>query len=128
MKQTADDITFLVIVGIAVMLLLIVSVLLAVIFNQRKKSQHRIAMTHLREAQQNQLIEAAVRSEETERHRIAEVLHDEVGAILSSSKLHLQGIRSASLNNREQLLYEKTEQLLNEGIQKVRSISHNLHS
>src|SRR5688572_5268326 len=128
MKQTADDITFLVIVGIAVMLLLIVSVLLAVIFNQRKKSQHRIAMTHLREQQQNQLIEAAVRSEESERHRIAETLHDEVGAILSSAKLHLLGIKSEGLDERDQKLHEKGRELLNDVIQKVRGISHNLHS
>src|SRR5688572_5134914 len=128
MKQTADDITFLVIVGIAVMLLLIVSVLLAVIFNQRKKSQHRIAMTHLREQQQNQLIEAAVRSEEQERHRIAETLHDEVGAILSSSKLHLLAIKAEHLDERERKLHEKGNELLDEAIKKVRGISHNLHS
>src|SRR5688572_28637384 len=127
MLLAINDIT-LVIIGIVVMVLLFCSVLVAFALNQRKKLQYQQTVQHLREAQQNQLIEAAVRSEETERHRIAEVLHDEVGAILSSSKLHLQGIRSASLNNREQLLYEKTEQLLNEGIQKVRSISHNLHS
>lgn len=128
MKQTTEDLTFLVIVGIAVMLLLIVSVLLAVIFNQRKKHQHRVAMNSLREQQQNQLIEAAVRSEETERHRIAETLHDEVGAILSSAKLHLLGIKPEGLDERDKGLHEKGKDLLNEVIQKVRGISHNLHS
>ena len=58
-----NDLTFLVIVGIGVMLLMVVSVLLAVIFSQRKKNQHRADMEKLREQQQNQLIEAAVRSE-----------------------------------------------------------------
>jgi signal transduction histidine kinase len=85
-------------------------------------------MQTLRESQQNQLIEAAVRSEEIERHRIAEQLHDEVGAILSSSKLHLQGIDHKSLSHHDKELYEKGKDLLNEGIQKVRGISHNLHS
>lgn len=122
------DLTFLVIMGIAVMLLMIVSILLAVIFNQRKKSQHRTAMEKLREQQQNQLIEAAVRSEETERHRIAETLHDEVGAILSSAKLHLLGIKSEVLDEKDKRLHEKGRELLNEVIQKVRGISHNLHS
>ncbi|MBL7725166.1 MAG: hypothetical protein JNK27_13520 [Chitinophagaceae bacterium] len=122
------DLTFLVIMGIAVMLLMIVSILLAVIFNQRKKSQHRTAMEKLREQQQNQLIEAAVRSEETERHRIAETLHDEVGAILSSAKLHLLGIKSEVLDEKDKKLHEKGRELLNEVIQKVRGISHNLHS
>lgn len=122
------NVTYLVIVGIAVMLLMVVSILLAVIYNQRKKDQHRRAVEQLREQQQNQLIEAAVRSEELERHRIAETLHDEVGAILSSAKLHLLGIKSAVLDEKDQKLHEKGRELLNEVIQKVRGISHNLHS
>lgn len=116
------------ILGIAVMLLMVVSILLAVIFNQRKKDQHRMDLQKLREQQQNQLIEAAVRSEELERHRIAETLHDEVGAILSSAKLHLLGIKSELLDEKDQKLHEKGRELLNEVIQKVRGISHNLHS
>src|SRR5215207_10856544 len=114
------DLTFLVILGIAVMLLMVVSILLAVVFNQRKKNQHRVAIDKLREQQQNQLIEAAVRSEETERHRIAETLHDEVGAILSSAKLHLLGIKAQQLDERDQRLHEKGRELLNDVIQKVR--------
>lgn len=123
-----NDVTYLVIVGIGVMLLMVVSVLLAVILSQRKKNQHRHAMEKLREQQQNQLIEAAVRSEETERHRIAETLHDEVGAILSSAKLHLLGIKENSLDEKDSKLYGKGKELLNDVIQKVRGISHNLHS
>lgn len=128
MNDNTDDIRFYVIIGIAVMLLLVVSVLLAVIFSQRKKNQHRNALEKLREQQQNQLIEAAVRSEETERHRIAETLHDEVGAILSSAKLHLLGIKTVSLDERDKGLHDKGSELLNDVIQKVRGISHNLHS
>ncbi|HYC39001.1 MAG TPA: ATP-binding protein [Chitinophagaceae bacterium] len=123
-----NDITYIVIVGIAAMLLLMVSVLVVVIYNQRRQAQHRDAMEKLREQQQNQLIEAAVRSEEIERHRIAETLHDEVGAILSSAKLHLLGIKEESLDEKDRKLYEKGRELLNEVIQKVRGISHNLHS
>lgn len=85
-------------------------------------------MEKLREEQQNQLLEAAIRSEEIERHRIAETLHDEVGAILSSAKLHLFGIKAHALDNRDLKLHEKGKELLDDAIQKVRRISHNLHS
>ncbi len=128
METTGTDIRYLVIVGIAVMLLLFASFLLTLIFTQRKKLKYQQDMQQLREQQQNQLIEAAVRSEELERHRIAEILHDEVGAILSSAKLHLLGIKSGVLDERDQLLHEKGRELLNDVIQKVRGISHNLHS
>jgi signal transduction histidine kinase len=128
MNQNANDIKSLIIIGIVVMLSLVVSVLLAVLYNQRKKNQHRNTLEKLREQQQNQLIEAAVRSEEIERHRIAETLHDEVGAILSSAKLHLLGIKSETLDEKDKALYEKGRGLLNEVIHQVRGISHNLHS
>lgn len=117
-----------VVIGITVMVLLFGSFFRAFVITQRKKLQHQQDMQQLRETQHNQLIEAAVRSEETERHRIAEALHDEVGAILSSSKLHLQGIQSTHLDERDKQLYEKGKELLDEGIKKVRGISHNLHS
>lgn len=123
-----SDIKYLVIIGIAAMLLLFASFLLALIFSQRKKLKYQQNMQKLREEQQNQLIEAAVKSEETERHRIAETLHDEVGAILSSAKLHLLGIKANTLDEKDQQLHEKGRTLMNEVIQKVRGISHNLHS
>lgn len=128
MPPNSENIKYLVIIGISVMLLLFTSFLVAVILNQRKKLKYQKDMEKLREQQQNQLIEAAVRSEELERHRIAETLHDEVGAILSSAKLHLLGIKSEVLDERDQKLHEKGRELLNEVIQKVRGISHNLHS
>jgi two-component system, NarL family, sensor kinase len=128
MGSGGTDIRYLVIIGIAVMLLLFTSFLVALIISQRKKLKYQNNLQKLREQQQNQLIEAAVRSEELERHRIAETLHDEVGAILSSAKLHLLGIKSELLDEKDQRLHEKGRELLNDVIQKVRGISHNLHS
>ncbi|MDO9374384.1 MAG: ATP-binding protein [Ferruginibacter sp.] len=116
------------VLGMAVVVLLLGSFFYAFIISQRKKLKYQQDMQQLRETQQNQLIEAAVRSEEIERHRIAEILHDEVGAILSSSKLHIQGIKLATLDTRDQGLFAKGKELLDDGIQKVRGISHNLHS
>lgn len=127
MYLTETNILFKVLIGISAMLLLFGSFLFVLINNERKKLQHQKDIQALREQQQNQLIEAAIRSEELERHRIAEQLHDEVGAILSSSKLHLQGIK-ADMNGRDRQLFEKSSELLDEGIKKVRNISHNLHS
>ena len=119
---------YLVIVGITVMLLLIISFLLSFNLSQRKKYQYRQQVQQLHEEQQNQLIEAAVRSEESERHRISEELHDEVGALLSATKLFLGNILPASLNETDRVVYFKTLSLIDESINKVRSISHNMHS
>lgn len=115
-------------IGIGVMLLLIISFLIAVVLSQKRKWKFQHDVQQLREQQQNHLIQAAVRSEESERHRIAEQLHDEVGAILSSTRLHFSNINSDQLDARGKALHEKSKELLDESIQKVRSISHNLHS
>lgn len=128
MPQPSPDINLLVIIGIAIMLFLAISFLLIFSISQRKKMKYHSEMQELRERQKNQLIEAAVKSEEGERHRIAETLHDEVGAILSSVRLHFSNINSAQLDTRGGQLHEKSKELLDETIQKVRTISHNLHS
>lgn len=114
--------------GLAFMLLIVISFLVITFLNQRRKWILQQEMGRLKEHQQNQLIEAAVRSEESERHRIAETLHDEVGAILSSVRLHFSNINAAQLDGQGKALHEKSKILLDDGIQKVRTISHNLHS
>jgi len=119
--------SILVSVGIVVMLILIVSFLVAFNTSQRKKFQYNQNLLHLKEAQQNELIKAAVRSEETERHRISEELHDEVGALLSATKLYLSNLHDKS-GHEDREIYKKSLELLDESIHKVRSISHNLHS
>jgi len=122
------EVQILVLICVAAMLLLFVSFLLSFIFSQRKKLRYQLDVQLLRESQQNQLIEAAIKSEEEVRHSISEALHDEVGAILSSSKLHLQGIKDGCLDDHDKELYDKGKELLDDGIKKVRDISHNLHS
>src|SRR3989442_4322815 len=128
MNQGSNDIRFLLVVGIAAMLMLFISLLLIFIFTQRKKLQYQNQLQALHDIQKNQLIEAAVRSEEIERHRIAEELHDEVGAILASSSLHFYSIKIEDCDEASQRLYQKGKVLLDEGIHKVRGISHSLHS
>lgn len=122
------DITFMITMGIAGMLLLAVGFLLLMMINQRKKWFLQKEMSVLKEHQQNQLIEAAVRSEEGERHRIAEMLHDEVGALLSSSRIFLVEMNTQNLSETDRQDHGKVKEMIDESIQKVRSISHNLHS
>jgi signal transduction histidine kinase len=128
MNQGASNISLYIIITIVVMLLLILSMLLLFMLSQRKKTRYLMDMQVMRSAQQNMLIEAAVRSEELERHRIAEALHDEVGALLSSTKLHFNAINKLSLDEEDQAIHQRANILLDDGIGKVRGIAHNLHS
>jgi signal transduction histidine kinase len=128
MNHASNDIRLLLVVGVVAMLLLFISVLLIFIFSQRKKLQYGHSLNAMQQQQQYQLVEAAVRSEEGERVRIAEQLHDEVGALLSSAKLHFRMVDLENSNGQSRALFEKGNELLNEAIDKVRGISHALHS
>jgi two-component system NarL family sensor kinase len=128
MNSGGNDISFLVTISIAIMLLVVAGFLLVVMMNQRQKWLLQKEMSGLKEHQQNQLIEAAVRSEEGERHRIAEMLHDEVGALLSSSRIFLVEMNTESLSKDDKQDHAKVKEMIDESIQKVRTISHNLHS
>lgn len=75
------------------------------------------AIIHLvsRQKKKTQLLEARLHGEEKERTRTARELHDGIGGILSSAKMHLHSGE-----------HERTGSLIEEAIREVRSISHNL--
>src|SRR4030095_10570093 len=128
MNQLNQEVNTLVIVGIATMLFLVISLLLLFTINQRKKIKYQLDMQQLREKQHNQLMEAAIRSEEGERHRIAELLHDEVGALLSSSRIFLVEMNTQNFSQTDKDDHSKVKSMIDQSIQTVRGISHNLHS
>lgn len=80
------------------------------------------------QVQEQKKIEAVIESQEKERKRIAEELHDSVGQMLALIKLNLSGMESSEeLPNPEiNQLIIKTSQLLDESIDEVRTISHSL--
>ncbi|OJW13567.1 ATP-binding protein [Mucilaginibacter sp. 44-25] len=126
--ETNDSLTVILISGVAAMLLLFISLLLIFIFTQRKKLQFQRAMQDLQQNQQSQLLEAAVQSEETERLRIAEILHDDIGVVLSAAKLYFSSVDTHAWPQEEQKAHKKGNHLLDEAVQKIRGVSHNLHS
>lgn len=102
-------------IGIIVMTLLSTAIVVFVIIYQR-----RIYL--INSIKEKELTEAAIRAEEEERMRIAAELHDDVGATLSSVKFYLQmGEKEATPD-----VFLQSQQLIDESISKVRSLSHRL--
>jgi signal transduction histidine kinase len=71
-------------------------------------------------------INAMVDGQEKERTRIAEDLHDNLGSVLATLKLHFENLRFNKDQKKldQEALFNKTESLIDEAYLKVRSIAH----
>lgn len=78
--------------------------------------------------QQNELFNAIAVTQDQERKRIAEDIHDSLGSILSAAKLKLSALKESQLLMPEEQIekYQATMQLLDEASAELRNISHNI--
>ena len=111
-------------VGMLVMAGFIISFIL---FYQRKQAQQRIALQEMEAEMQRQLLENSLEVQETVRRRIAKDLHDDVGAMLSATKMSLNQLSKRADNSPEMLtIAQNTKNMLEESIGHVRRISKEL--
>lgn len=81
----------------------------------------------VRSEAQVKILNATIDGKETERKLIAEILHDNVSALLSSANMHLTATKK-QFNGAPPQEIEKTQAIISEASQKVRDLSHNLVS
>jgi signal transduction histidine kinase len=134
-KKKAQNITLLVGVSSFATILL-----LAFFLNQYKLRQrnHSLQLSEQELMQQKRLekirIESQIRilnatldGKETERKQIAETLHDNVSALLSSANLHLQACKSL-FKGSPPIEVDKSQAIINEASHQIRDLSHSLVS
>lgn len=92
---------------------------------QQKSLAQQKNLTLLKE-QEITAINAMVEGQEKERVRIAEDLHDNIGSVLATLKLHFENLKinRDKKHFNQDALYEKTETLIDEAYLKIRSIAH----
>lgn len=75
-------------------------------------------------------LEAIIEGREAEQKRIGRDLHDRLGSILSTVKLHFSAIdeKIDSLKLENKIQYDKASSLLDEAVNEVRKIAHDLSS
>ncbi|GAA4896860.1 hypothetical protein GCM10023311_22010 [Flaviramulus aquimarinus] len=69
-------------------------------------------------------IDAMIEGQEKERQRIANDLHDDLGGLMATVKLHFNALKDKQTPE----LFDKTTTLLDEAYQKIRSIAHTKNS
>jgi signal transduction histidine kinase len=70
--------------------------------------------------------QALLKGQTIERKRVASELHDSLGGLLSALKINMYGIHVNDLHPEEQEIYRNLIGMVNEAVQQVRSLSHNL--
>lgn len=111
------------------MLLMAFAIIFFVVIYQRRLFAQQERMQKLDLETQQALLKASIQGQEEERERIAQDLHDEVGANLSTIKLYVGRLVSSLVTDADDPgnpLIDQTNAMVDETIQSVRHISHNL--
>ncbi len=127
MQEVGDNIYFVVFAGMGGVFLLVIAFIFLYISNQNKflKQNQQLQETEINH--QKNLLHAIIQSQEEERKRIGQDLHDDVGAALSSLRLTLDMYKPAiSETDDYNLFCANCKKAIDDVINDVRHISHNL--
>ncbi len=81
----------------------------------------------IRKELEREILSAVIRTEERERERFAKDMHDSVGPLLSTVKLYVNELKSASLDDEERKDFvNQTNEIIDEAVTSIRTISNNL--
>jgi len=87
----------------------------------------QIERRKLQNEKQNDLLRTILETQESERQRLAEDLHDSVGQVLSAVKLNLHRLdKTCAADEKAIPLLSNTRNLIDECIQEIRSIIQNV--
>ncbi len=125
--QTPESLTTILIIGTLVVVLLITFLFLFVIIYQRKMIKNQEERRKMQDDRQSDLLRTILETQESERERLAQDLHDSVGQVLSAVKLNLHRLdKTCTGDNQSIPLLINTRKLIDECIQEIRSIIQNV--
>ena len=121
------NVTTVVILGTLAMLVLAVTIVAFVFVYQKKLIQRDLKIQKLKAEYQKELLKATIQAQEKERKRISQDLHDDIGAMLSTIRLSINGmVKGLSLSEQQVGKVQNTKSLIDETVRNVRRISHDL--
>ncbi len=115
-----------IIFGIAIVMLLIISFGIYINFKKNQKIE-RQRIAELEKEKQLMGVEAMLKGQEEERHRLARDLHDGLGSMLSGVKISFSTLRdNIPMTSTNAEAYGKTLEQLDRTIAELRKVAHNL--
>lgn len=109
---------------ILVLMLSIFTFIILYAFSQNEKLKQNNKLKEIQSKLQQNIINATIDGQESERKKIAAFLHDNISALLSSAGMHLNVF--SALNKNQPIEIIKTKYILEEAHHKVRDLSHEL--
>lgn len=121
--------------SIAAGLLILLGVIL-MLFRKNSKNRQRLSeqkaalqeekILTMEKREQVASLQSMINGQETERTRIAKDLHDGLGGIFSTVKMHYSTLQQDTPVIRENPLYRKTLDLINNAADELRKVAHNM--
>jgi signal transduction histidine kinase len=113
-------------IGTVGMILLAGGIFFFFVTYQKRLLQKQLEVNQIKHDQQKEILRNTIQAQEKERKRIAQDLHDEVGAMLSVVKLNVARIERKSEEEKAKTLAGETKSYLDDVITQVRRISRAL--
>ena len=96
------------------------------IISKQKEELIQSRITELENSLKIETMHSMLQGQEAERERIAKDLHDSLGGLLSTVKLHFDSVQSVSGDIEHSEQFQKAHRLLDEACKEVRNISNNM--
>lgn len=114
-----------IIIGALVLTIILVTIIF-ILLRSRTKRNHEMLERARELITRDGQIQASIQSQETERKRFAQDLHDGMGQLISALRLALQRVNKESTLEQRIEVVAKGENILNEMYREIRSIAFNL--
>ena len=116
-----------IILGTFAVFLPVAAIIFFVIFYNRRQRFQREKLERIEEIHRQAMLEASVATQENVRRQIGGDLHDEIGTLLSATRMSLTQITKYEDNlAKRTFLLNQTEELLNDTLNNVRRLSKDL--
>ncbi|MBL4710103.1 MAG: sensor histidine kinase [Flavobacteriales bacterium] len=121
------NITTVFIASAILFLLLVILVVTFVLFYQKKMLQQQFNVQQLTHNREMDLMQATIDAQEQEQNRIGKDLHDDLGALLTASRIQIQQVeRYLDKDSKLNSFVELSSEMLNQSIERLSSIAKSL--
>ncbi len=115
------------VIGTLALLTLAISVVVIFSIYRKRLAEQQLSLEKKESEHRLELLKNNIEATEAERRRIARDLHDEIGSQLTAIRMMMTNIRNTNdISGEVDRTAEASKKMLDETLQSVRSISHNL--